>query len=269
MKKKTNSYYDRIASIYDRTRWLTNNIADEVADMIINLVNANLKTSFLELGVGTGLNVFPLVKKGYFVTGIDVSEEMLNQFKQKFDTIPDNLALINDDASQLPFEDHSFDVILTVHMVHGIGDRTKFFQEIDRVLKPQGYYLNCQWITPPARMEFENYFRDVLVSYGIEKKINHDMMNTINTQIKEYFENINYKSNYIVAKEWEVSNTVKELLGYYRDRAYGLCWLLFEQQFNQAMIDFEQFCLNHYHSEDTELSSTAKFEIWSNQKTQK
>lgn len=53
MKKKTNSYYDRIASIYDRTRWLTNNIADEVADMIINLVNANLKTSFLELGVGT------------------------------------------------------------------------------------------------------------------------------------------------------------------------------------------------------------------------
>lgn len=69
MKKKTNSYYDRIASIYDRTRWLTNNIADEVADMIINLVNANLKTSFLELGVGTGLNVFPLVKKGYFVTG--------------------------------------------------------------------------------------------------------------------------------------------------------------------------------------------------------
>lgn len=174
--------------------------------------------------------------------------------------------MINDDASQIPFPNHSFDVILTVHMVHGIGDRPKFLTEIDRVLKPKGYYLNAQWITPPARVEFENYFRDILVNYGIEKKKNNDIMHIINTEIKKYFDDKNYQSNYIVAKEWKVSNTVKELLSYYQDRAYGLCWLLSDQEFNLAMIDFEQFCLSHYGSLNQELSSKAQFEIWSYQK---
>ncbi len=30
-------------------------------------------------------------------------------------------------------------------------------------LKPQGFYLNAQWITPPARMEFERYMLNGLL----------------------------------------------------------------------------------------------------------
>ncbi|BAZ37134.1 type 11 methyltransferase [Calothrix sp. NIES-4101] len=56
-----NNYYDKISQIYDQTRWLTESIADEVADFILDLVVATPKTSFLEPGVGTGLNVIPLV----------------------------------------------------------------------------------------------------------------------------------------------------------------------------------------------------------------
>jgi SAM-dependent methyltransferase len=65
------NYYDTIADIYDRTRWLTESVAEEVADFIVELVNASPETSFLEPGVGTGLNVLPLVRRGYAVTGID------------------------------------------------------------------------------------------------------------------------------------------------------------------------------------------------------
>ncbi len=72
------NYYDNIAEIYDRTRWLTESVAEEVADFMIKLVKGTPETSFLETGVGTGLNVLPLVKRGYFVTGIDISQEMLN-----------------------------------------------------------------------------------------------------------------------------------------------------------------------------------------------
>ena len=96
------NYYDNIAPIYDQTRWMTESVAEQVADYIIALVNATPKTSFLEPGVGTGLNVLPFVKRGYSVTGIDVSEEMLDQFRQKLTIIPKNLTLLNADASQLP-----------------------------------------------------------------------------------------------------------------------------------------------------------------------
>jgi len=154
------NYYDHIAQIYDQTRWLTESVAEEVAGFIIDLTHTTPETSFLEPGVGTGLNVIPFVKRGYPVTGIDVSQEMLDQFRKKLNPIPDNLNLIHGDASKLPFPDNSFDVVLTVHMIHTVSNWQAFLDDIDRVLKPGGFYLNCQWITPPARREFEGYFRE-------------------------------------------------------------------------------------------------------------
>lgn len=116
------NYYDNIANIYDQTRWLTESIAEDVADFILTLVKATPETVFLEPGVGTGLNDLPLVRRGYAVTGIDVSQEMLNQFRQKLHEVPQNLELIHGDASQLPFLDSRFDVVLTVHMLHTVSN---------------------------------------------------------------------------------------------------------------------------------------------------
>ncbi|MEM9808545.1 MAG: class I SAM-dependent methyltransferase, partial [Cyanobacteria bacterium P01_D01_bin.56] len=136
------NYYDSIASIYDQTRWMTAPVAEDIADFMVALVKAIPETSFLEPGVGTGLNVLPLVKRGYPVTGIDTSKEMLDQFRQKLQPIPPNLTLLQADASTLPFLDNSFDVVLTVHMIHTVSNWQTFLDEIGRVLKPGGVYLN-------------------------------------------------------------------------------------------------------------------------------
>ncbi|GAP99993.1 class I SAM-dependent methyltransferase [Leptolyngbya sp. NIES-2104] len=257
------NYYDMIADIYDQTRWLTESVAEEVADFIIELVSASPETSFLETGVGTGLNVLPFVRRGYSVTGIDVSQEMLDQLRQKLPEVPRNLSLIHADASELPFPDQSFDVVLTVHMVHTVSDWKTFLDEIDRVLKIGGFYLNAQWITPPARMEFEQYFRTILSKYeGLqESKPVNKVTEEIN--VEEYFHSKGYRSTCRVAKKWTVSNTVEELLGFFKLRAYGLCWRVTDEVFALVMKEFEAFCAEHYDSLETELSSEAKFEIWS------
>ncbi|KAI9130750.1 class I SAM-dependent methyltransferase [Acaryochloris sp. CCMEE 5410] len=255
------NYYDNIASIYDQTRWMSESVAEEVADYILELVNANPDTSFLEPGVGTGLNVLPLVKRGYSVTGIDISQEMLDQFRHKLKGNPENLTLIQADASQLPLPDNSFDVVLTVHMVHTVSHWQKFLGEVERVLKPGGFYLNAQWITPPARMEFEHYFKAFLA------KGTHTPSSTPSQEInvEDYFGKKGYRANYAVAKKWLVSNTVEELLGFLHARAYGLCWRSSDEDFEQALNEFETFCLGHYGSLKTEISSEAQFEIWAYQ----
>jgi ubiquinone/menaquinone biosynthesis C-methylase UbiE len=253
------NYYDAIARVYDRTRWLTNSVAEEITDFILNLVNATPETTFLEPGVGTGLNVFPLVKRGYSVTGIDISQEMLARFRQKLGNIPVNLTLICGDASQLPFPDKSFDVILTVHMLHCVSNWRHFLAEIDRVLKPGGFYLNCQWITPPARREFEGHFRRIIAKYKDFKPIITDIPKI---DLENYFHRQGYTSNYFVAKEWMVSNTINELLEFLRLRAYGLCWQVSDETFERAINKFEEFCIEHYSSLENGLSSPAKFEIW-------
>jgi ubiquinone/menaquinone biosynthesis C-methylase UbiE len=257
-----NVYYSKIADIYDRTRWLTEPIAEEVADFILTLVKATPETTFLEPGIGTGLNVLPLVRRGYCVTGIDVSEEMLNQFRQKLPEIPLNLKLIHGDASQLPFLNSSFDVVLTVHMLHAVSNLGIFLDEIDRVLKPKGFYLNAQWITPPARLEFEQHFRTILSKYQ-EPQSSQQPRKVINEiNVEEYLRNKGYQCNYLIAKEWTVSNQVWELLSFYRSRAYGLCWLVPDEAFHLAIDEFEVFCRDRYGSLDAELSSQARFELW-------
>jgi ubiquinone/menaquinone biosynthesis C-methylase UbiE len=258
------NYYDHIAQIYDQTRWLTEPIAEEVADFIIALTHATQETSFLEPGVGTGLNVLPFVKRGYPVTGIDVSQEMLDQFRKKLNPIPDNLNLIHSDASKLSFPDNSFDVVLTVHMLHTVSNWQAFLDDIDRVLKPGGFYLNCQWITPPARREFEGYFREILSKYEGLKPVNSAIQEiTAQRYLSEkYLTQKGYSLNYFVAKKWTVSNTVEELLNVFKLRAYGLCWRVSEEIYHQVMNEFQEFCINHYGSLNIVLSSEAKFEIW-------
>ncbi|MEO0348566.1 MAG: class I SAM-dependent methyltransferase [Cyanobacteria bacterium P01_A01_bin.15] len=254
------NYYNAIAPIYDQTRWMTDSVAEDVADFILALVNATPNTSFLEPGVGTGLNILPLVKRGYPVTGIDISPEMLDQFRQKLQQIPKNLTLMQSDASTLSLPDASIDVVLTVHMIHTVANWQLFLDEIDRVLKPQGFYLNAQWTTPPARKKFESHFKTILSNYP-ETRTPKRVDNLIE-EIDDYFHHKGYQANYQIAKQWTVANTVAELLSYYKSRAYGFCWWAPDDTFRRAMAEFESFCADHYDSLATELSSTAKFEIW-------
>ncbi|AFZ02675.1 class I SAM-dependent methyltransferase [Calothrix sp. PCC 6303] len=260
MVQKSN-YYNNIAHIYDETRWLTAAIAEDVINYILKLVNATPDTSFLEPGVGTGLNVFPLVKLGYPVTGVDISESMLNQFRYKFQEIPDNLTLIQTDASLLPFPNQSFDVVITCHMIHAVHNWQEFLNQVMQITKIGGFYLNCQWLTPLARLEFENHFRAILAKYQpFSRQQSPNSITEIN--VDAYLQSQGYQGNYSIAKKWLVTNTVEELLRCLKLRAYGLCWQISDNIFEQVITEFEKFCIQQYGSLETVLASEAKFEIW-------
>jgi SAM-dependent methyltransferase len=171
--------------------------------------------------------------------------------------------LLCQDASQLPFSDNSFDVILTVHMIHTVSDWKIFLDDINRVLKPEGFYLKCQWITPPKRKEFEGYFQAILSKYEGDRQ-QSKYINTASQEIDvdKYLDSKGYKSSYFVAKQWTVNNTVEELLSFLKLRAYGFCWQVSDEIFHQSINEFEEFCVEYYSSLETVLSSDAQFEIW-------
>jgi ubiquinone/menaquinone biosynthesis C-methylase UbiE len=86
---------------------------------------------------------------------------------------------------------------ITNHMLHCVSHGRHFLDECDRVLKSGGFYLNCQWITPPARREFEGYFRTIISKYEDFKPITTAIQET---DVKSYFHRKGYTSNYLVAK---------------------------------------------------------------------
>lgn len=63
--------------------------------------------------------------------------------------------------------------------------------------------------------------------------------------VEDYFRNKGYPSNYLIAKQWTLRNTIEELLEYLKLRAYGLCWQVPEATFHQEIAAFQEFCVDH------------------------
>ncbi|NTJ44874.1 class I SAM-dependent methyltransferase [Agrobacterium larrymoorei] len=93
----------------------------------------------LEIGVGTGL-VLPLYPSTSIVTGIDISQEMLNKAQAKKDAghLPHVRQLQVMDAGHLNFEDNSFDVVTLPFVITLIPDTDQLLSECSRVLRPDG-----------------------------------------------------------------------------------------------------------------------------------
>jgi SAM-dependent methyltransferase len=94
----------------------------------------------LDFGFGGGANMFAMIKRGHSVTGIEISEILINKVKSKMTTkaIDGKLYCLKNET--LPFPDHSFDAITSWNVL-GYNSHTslqKQLKELNRVLKPGG-----------------------------------------------------------------------------------------------------------------------------------
>ena len=91
----------------------------------------------LEIGCGIGTVVHELSKEGHDVIGIDISGEAIEYGRKKYD----RLHLDVQAAENLPYEDESFEVVLSFDLFEHIAAIDKHISEVKRVLRPGGYYL--------------------------------------------------------------------------------------------------------------------------------
>jgi ubiquinone/menaquinone biosynthesis C-methylase UbiE/TusA-related sulfurtransferase len=96
----------------------------------------------LDLGSGSGMDSFLAalkVGKTGTVTGMDMTDEQL----QKAEGLRDqygfsNVSFHKGYIENLPFEDNSFDVVISNGVINLCPDKSKVFKEVGRVLKPGG-----------------------------------------------------------------------------------------------------------------------------------
>jgi ubiquinone/menaquinone biosynthesis C-methylase UbiE len=91
----------------------------------------------LEIGCGIGTVVHELSKKGHDIVGIDISGEAIEYGRKKYADI----SLEVQAAETLPYEDESFNVVLSFDVFEHIAETDKHITEVRRVLRPGGYYL--------------------------------------------------------------------------------------------------------------------------------
>lgn len=105
----------------------------------------------LDLGCGTGnpsILVSRVVGESGSVVGLDLSENMLTVARRKAGELGlSNVKFMVEDASTLPFENDSFDAVISRFCLMFLPDIPQAVNEIARVLKPGGYVAAAVWST--------------------------------------------------------------------------------------------------------------------------
>lgn len=110
MKKQWyESLFENYGKIYDSESFTQGTLGE--CDFIEKELNFNKSLKILDVGCGTGRHSIELSKRGYNVTGIDLSESMLRRATEKAKEKNLNIEFLNYDARDLPFNS-DFDVAI-------------------------------------------------------------------------------------------------------------------------------------------------------------
>lgn len=168
--------YDLYASRYDRIKQF-----DETAD--IALISQPLLdrifpvTDPLILDVATGTARVPLIlaRNARFqghVVGLDASRRMLDKARAKVTAgrFKPYITLLEQEASELPYEDGSFDVVTCLEALEFLPRPAEALAEMIRVLRPGGLLLttiriDTRWM--PGRTWSESRMRAELKALGM------------------------------------------------------------------------------------------------------
>ncbi|CAD5914604.1 class I SAM-dependent methyltransferase [Planktothrix agardhii] len=142
----------------------------------------------LILDAGTGTARIPILiaqrRSQWQITGIDLSANMLFIGNQNVEQagLEQQIKLEQIDSKQLPYPDATFDMVISNSIVHHLTNPLLFFQEIQRLLKPQGGIFLRDLTRPSSETELnslvEQYARDCNEH---QKKLFRDSLNAAYT----------------------------------------------------------------------------------------
>ncbi len=147
VKRAIREYWDSRAREYDRSPGHT--ILPEVWREVLRKTFPS-KMKILDVGTGTGFIALLLAELGHEVTGIDISTGMLEVAKRKAAEMGVEVEFRIGDAEDLPFDDETFDAVVSRHLLWTLTDPRKAVEEWKRVVKRGGKVVAFDgvWMDP-------------------------------------------------------------------------------------------------------------------------
>jgi ubiquinone/menaquinone biosynthesis C-methylase UbiE len=153
----SSSHFDTIAQEYDVS--LPAHVVEHyLRKRVAFVVRYCPRGRGLDVGCGTGVLAERLADAGLTMTGVDPSAGMLDVLRRRTDKVEAVLG----SGTQLPFADNSFDLALTVAVMHHIAEPSDVagtLAEMVRVIRPGGSVLvwdhnprNPYWSSLMARV---------------------------------------------------------------------------------------------------------------------
>lgn len=99
----------------------------------------------LDVATGTGLVADALLARGFRVTGLDQSAEMLALARKRFG---DRVELVEASADELPLAGASFDHLTFTYLLRYVDDPAATMRELARVVRPGGTVAMLEFDVP-------------------------------------------------------------------------------------------------------------------------
>ena len=169
------------------------------------------------LDVGTGPGYLPLriseVLPGSEVIGIDVSEDMIRVARKNAEG--KNVKFLVGNANKMPFEDDSFDLVVSTGSLHHWRNPVNVLNEIYRVLRPgRKAFIYDLWGEAPKELlrgkltELGYGFTVGLIAYGIAR-----MHSITSSELMKILRNEgNFFKEYTIEEGWKSYPVVKVTL---------------------------------------------------------
>lgn len=171
-KEEVALMFDNISGKYDfLNRFLSLGIDKLWRMRLIKMLRKQNPSSVLDIATGTADLAIMASKHTQKVTGVDISEGMLAQGREKINRrgFTGVVTLEYGDSENLPYADASFDAVTVAFGVRNFENLEKGLTEMHRVLRPGGMVYVLEFSRPrkfPVKQAYFFYFNNVLPRWG-------------------------------------------------------------------------------------------------------
>jgi tRNA (cmo5U34)-methyltransferase len=213
MLEKMNEFFNKRLDGYDEHMMTNIESSDVFYPFTADCLPKNDGVKILDLGCGTGLELkhYFILNPSAKITGIDLTESMLNALKNKF---PEKeLTLICGSYFDVPFDENAFDAAVSVESLHHFTKEEKIplYTKLFKALKDGVYFIITDYfaLTDEDEQTFRNELLRLKKEQGIDDNefYHYDTPLTVEHETEALLEA--GFSSVEVLNNWEATFTIK------------------------------------------------------------
>jgi SAM-dependent methyltransferase len=192
MKQRTRATWAAgdFAAIARLTLW-------QVGERLVRRIGVGKGEDVLDVACGTGNAAIRAALAGGHVTGLDLTPELFEAGRREAEAAGVSINWVEGDAEAIPFEDNSFDVVLSTFGCMFAPRHLLTAAELARVLRPGGRLGLCSWtpegtlgdffrtlggylppppdfVEPPLLWGSEDHVREIFAGTGVQLEFARD-----------------------------------------------------------------------------------------------